>query len=212
MFCKCGCGQKTTLWEQSLTAKGVVKGQPRDWIKGHYQSAQSLLPKPSATCHPDRETRALGLCASCYNSLVANKTPERRERKLAAGKARHKAAKESAAPGVWEAKQRNRVLKHRYGIDSETYEAMLAAQEGCCAICRKPSGETKATRLYVDHNHSTKTTRQLLCPGCNTAVGVVEKDIERFEKVVDYLVKHSGTPSHWLHIQKIMGQREKSNA
>jgi hypothetical protein len=34
-ICKCGCGQKTTVSEYTWAKYGYVKGEPRDYLKGH---------------------------------------------------------------------------------------------------------------------------------------------------------------------------------
>mgnify|MGYP006145022585 CR=1 FL=1 len=58
-----------------------------------------------------------------------------------------------------------------YGIDGETYKALLKLQRGVCYICHRAP---KTKRLAVDHDHETGRVRGLLCPdnerGCNMAV------------------------------------------
>ena len=63
-------------------------------------------------------------------------------------------------------------LKRQYGISPADYDALLAKQDGVCAICGKPSEET----LCVDHCHATGTIRGLLCRKCNIALGCNEDD------------------------------------
>jgi hypothetical protein len=63
-----------------------------------------------------------------------------------------------------------------YGITGAQYDALLVAQDGRCALCRR---EPKGKRLAVDHRHSDGQVRGLLCPGdpygCNVAViGTIE--------------------------------------
>lgn len=36
VLCKCGCGMPAPICKVNNKAKGLVKGQPRDYIKGHY--------------------------------------------------------------------------------------------------------------------------------------------------------------------------------
>jgi len=59
---------------------------------------------------------------------------------------------------------RDRQLRRDYGITEAQYEAILAQQNGVCAICFRPP---KKLRLGVDHDHKTGRVRGLLCFRCN---------------------------------------------
>ncbi len=52
------------------------------------------------------------------------------------------------------------------------YETLLAAQDGVCALCRRPP---RTRRLDRDHDHRTGNYRGLLCARCNRALGLVER-------------------------------------
>lgn len=52
-------------------------------------------------------------------------------------------------------------------LPSGEYEAMLAAQDGHCALC---PATPKTRRLHVDHDHKTGAVRGLLCYRCNNAL------------------------------------------
>jgi hypothetical protein len=41
-FCQCGCGQRTSLAPQTVRTQGIVKGQPRRYIRGHRGQGQTL--------------------------------------------------------------------------------------------------------------------------------------------------------------------------
>lgn len=84
--------------------------------------------------------------------------------------------------------QRERLLKYTYGIDNATYNIMLDAQAGVCAICWNPPKE--GTMLVVDHCHETGEVRALLCRTCNVGLGMFYDDHERLLDAVQYLREH----------------------
>lgn len=57
----------------------------------------------------------------------------------------------------------------------EVFAAVLAMQEGRCAICRMEFGTTAATSPRADHCHSTKKARGALCHRCNVTEGLIAK-------------------------------------
>jgi hypothetical protein len=66
----------------------------------------------------------------------------------------------------------------KYGVTDNVYNAMLAAQNGLCAMCGKPEvhlGRSGKVRpLVIDHDHVTGKVRDLLCDTCNRALGFYE--------------------------------------
>lgn len=79
-------------------------------------------------------------------------------------------------------------LKIKYGMTPADYAALYRAQGGVCAVCaRLPDNHG---RLNVDHDHETKAVRQLLCNGCNSALGYVFDDPERLRKLAEYIERH----------------------
>jgi len=75
-------------------------------------------------------------------------------------------------------------LKRQYGITSEEREAILSRQGGGCAICGRNS------RLNIDHCHSSKRVRGILCNQCNQGVGYFRDDPLLLEKAAAYLRNH----------------------
>lgn len=58
------------------------------------------------------------------------------------------------------------------------YDRLFEAQDGTCALCRRyRPGKmgAKRPRLDVDHDHNTMRVRGLLCRGCNTKLGWLER-------------------------------------
>jgi len=80
-------------------------------------------------------------------------------------------------------------LRRRYGIMIEEYNELFNEQNGCCAICGKHQSKVKGG-LGVDHCHTTKIVRGLLCRNCNFALGLLHDDIEIIDSVLDYLKKY----------------------
>jgi hypothetical protein len=74
-------------------------------------------------------------------------------------------------------------LKNHFGISLEEYDALLAKQNGACAICKKKS----ARSLCVDHCHATGLIRGLLCNKCNRGMGFFEDDAARIRAAIAYL-------------------------
>jgi len=74
-----------------------------------------------------------------------------------------------------------------YGLTLETFDALLASQNGRCAICGtdKPNGPGKY--FMVDHDHKTKKVRGLLCHNCNTIMGHSFDDADRLRRAIAYL-------------------------
>lgn len=66
--------------------------------------------------------------------------------------------------------------RRRYGITVAQYETMLQQQGGCCAICGVSKQRVPRLKHFsVDHDHVTGVVRGLLCSGCNTFLGWLEK-------------------------------------
>jgi hypothetical protein len=86
-------------------------------------------------------------------------------------------------------KYRDFWLRTKYGIDVAGYEALLAKQDGCCAICgtTNPKGRTVSPYFCVDHDHSDGRVRGLLCSTCNTGIGHLRDDPDLLRKAIAYL-------------------------
>jgi Recombination endonuclease VII len=62
-------------------------------------------------------------------------------------------------------------LKYKYGLTTETLNAMIEAQDNRCLCCRTQFGLFKAHQPYVDHCHKTGRVRGILCNQCNSLLG-----------------------------------------
>lgn len=83
---------------------------------------------------------------------------------------------------------RAQIRFRKYGIGATEYAALLAAQDGVCAICgRTASGRKDSTELCVDHCHTSNQIRGLLCHSCNRGIGLLQDSAEVLERAADYL-------------------------
>lgn len=77
------------------------------------------------------------------------------------------------------------MIKKRYGISLEEYEAYRLTFSEFCGICGKPEKQNR--RLSLDHDHKTKRIRGLLCHNCNVAIGLLQESPELFRKALEYI-------------------------
>lgn len=78
-----------------------------------------------------------------------------------------------------------RHITKNYSIDAEAYFEMLNKQGCGCAICGTKPAER---RMHVDHSHSTKAVRGILCSKCNQAIGLLNENPQLFDKAKQYLL------------------------
>ena len=90
--------------------------------------------------------------------------------------------------------QHGRRIEATYGITSEEYWMLYAAQGKTCYVCQRSTG--RARRLAVDHDHGCteghdpKTgcpscVRGLLCYNCNVMIG--RYDTFALQRAIDYM-------------------------
>ena len=74
-----------------------------------------------------------------------------------------------------------------YGVTPEKYKEMWDSQNGKCAMpkCDRPP-------TCIDHDHTNNKVRQLLCKGCNTALGIFKDDPEMLRDAADYVERYRG--------------------
>lgn len=77
-------------------------------------------------------------------------------------------------------------LKYDFGMTYEQYEQLLIKQDGKCAVCK---AEPTTRKLAVDHCHTSKKIRGLLCHRCNTALGLLKEDLDIMKSLMEYTEK-----------------------
>lgn len=103
----------------------------------------------------------------------------------------------NANPG----KMRAMRLKREYNITVEEYNLILASQNGLCAGCKQPAAHFKRS-LHVDHDHSKKIVRGLLCWRCNHMLPARRNLKEILENLVTYITDPPAT--------KVLGEERKT--
>lgn len=73
-------------------------------------------------------------------------------------------------------------------MTEETYQKMLEDSNGLCAVCAEPM-----QRVCIDHDHSTKAVRGLLCHPCNIKLHAIDTWAHLAQALV-YLKKQQVTP------------------
>ena len=127
---------------------------------------------------PDRPSKTCHACKRDKPVTEFNRCRSRTDGRAATCKA------------CWGEVNRNATLQRKYGITAAEYDAILAAQSGCCAICGLPETLTRSDRtmkLAVDHDHATNAVRGLLCADCNNGLGRFRDDPELLRRAADYL-------------------------
>lgn len=81
-------------------------------------------------------------------------------------------------------------LKALYGITQEQYQALLRAQGYGCAACGTTEPGGKSNQWHVDHSHSSRKIRGLLCAGCNIGIGHLGDSPERLRAAAIYIETH----------------------
>ena len=84
------------------------------------------------------------------------------------------------------------VEEKKYGISPEDYDTMLKEQDNKCKICLVSFTTLKPQLIHVDHCHTTKQVRGLLCNLCNTGLGFFKDNTETLTNAIVYM-EHTHT-------------------
>jgi hypothetical protein len=96
--------------------------------------------------------------------------------------------------GTWSSERRKGKAKRsniaEHGLTLAGFEHLKTAQNGLCAVCRKPETLRKRgvpLELSIDHDHATGKVRGLLCTSCNLGIGHLGDDPARLRAAAEYL-------------------------
>jgi hypothetical protein len=142
---RCREWYKSNQSEEQIKARERARAITKELKKARRDKARST---PEARAKHAAETRAY---------YAAN-----RDRIRARERFRNQRLKATVGP-YW--------LKYKYGLTTETLNAMIEAQDNRCLCCRTQFGLFKAHQPYVDHCHKTGRVRGILCNQCNSLLG-----------------------------------------
>lgn len=74
-------------------------------------------------------------------------------------------------------------LRNQYGMTLKDWTKLVLASNGRCEAC----GTTfrSDTHCHIDHNHTTRQVRGLLCQGCNIKLAAIES--KEYNAIKNYL-------------------------
>src|ERR1035437_3951143 len=143
----------------------------------------TLIKKTITACpHTDRKFYAFGKCKHCWKKSYYESHPAYQVKSKATSRKNYQRTRVRVL-----ARQRKCYASHLqysrdqaygyrlmrfFGLTFDEYQTKVAAQNGLCAICCRPSVKK---RLTVDHNHTTEQIRGLLCHRCNLVLGLIEE-------------------------------------
>ena len=79
---------------------------------------------------------------------------------------------------------KERRIIYKYGITYKDKEEMYMSQDSRCLIC---DNQFPIQELHIDHNHNTNEVRGLLCPQCNTSLGLLKENINTLMNMISYI-------------------------
>lgn len=115
-------------------------------------------------------------CISKYNKMRWKVDPKHRER-IYSYRDKNKNFKKY---------QRDYNLEKLYGITQAEYEALLARQNGGCAVC----GEFiphRGPHMPIDHDHETGLVRGIVCNKHNRGIGLFNDNPDLLRSAAEYL-------------------------
>lgn len=123
-----------------------------------------------------------GVCVTCLSAKTARKrekyTPEQK-------------AKIADATARWKARNSEKLAMSRRtawsGFSQNEFDAAMAVQENCCAICHTEFSQLPSKHIHADHDHRNGERRGVLCSKCNTALGLFNDSTLMLRRAAEYL-------------------------
>lgn len=151
------------------------------------------------SCNADVSRKGVKLCRNCYyekerpsrgnKDLQAQQRKEYKQQYFQKNK--EKIIQKRKDNPINSDKQFLYFIKSKYSLSELEYKKMLEERNYCCDICglRQIENPKNKDKLCIDHCHTTKKIRGLLCRNCNSAIGYFKDNVEIIKKSIKYLKK-----------------------
>ena len=104
---------------------------------------------------------------------------------------------------IWRGKNRFRISlysrKFKYGLNANEFNLLVESRNNKCEICGVFLKESK--EIHIDHDHTTKMVRGLLCGNCNRGLGIFGEKIKNLEAAISYLMRVKVLPRELVNYQ-----------
>lgn len=129
-FCQCGCGERTRVAEQSRSARGWIKGQPKRFVANHGAKRSGLAPG---------KVRVGGYIGTLMTGHPrADRNGYVREHLLVAEKAVGRPIKHSERVHHVDGSRDNNEPSNLVVCQNEAYHALLHARQRAVGACGNP--------------------------------------------------------------------------
>lgn len=201
----------TSYCKRCLAIKAREMRATPEGKKRHYESTIRWVEKINDAESPYLNPVQVKLCLRCREEKTLNLFPKNRRTKHGVGTyclvcaadivRRRRATPEGQqthrdSSNRWREANKERHAdnnaRRNYGVEHGTYDQMLTAQEGKCAICRTNEPGTGIGRFAIDHCHTSGKVRGLLCSNCNRGLGYFKDDPARIRRAIDYVNSTEG--------------------
>ncbi len=175
VYCKACMAAAARAYRATPEGKATHRASTEKWIEKAAGTAPAVGSKVCPRCDTEKpfeqfpknrrtKTGTGSYCLPCSAEIVRlrRQTPE-------GAQVHRDASKRWREANV--TRQADNNANWRYGLEHGGYAAMLAKQDGKCAICLTTEPGSRLARFHVDHCHSSEVIRGLLCERCNRGLG-----------------------------------------
>lgn len=166
---KCETVQSVADFASNQSAKDGLQGWCRDCAAAAYRSKRQ---RQGYKVRPGGIPRGFKYCRTCETIKPLTDFPTRKRSTDGAYFRCRDCARRF---------DREQHLAKNYSMGTIQVEAMLAEQDGRCAIC------LTAQAIHIDHDHATGKVRGMLCFRCNAALGQLADDPATVRRAAAYL-------------------------